>query len=88
MKRNIAGIIKSRDDVSLAEAERRFDSFVEAVKESLHQGEKVSLPGIGTLRVVRVAETRRRNPQTGEMMMIAEHDTIRFKVEKPRRART
>lgn len=66
-----------------AEAEKAFDYFCDAATRLLERGERVRLPNIGTLARVKRAETRRRNPRTGEIDTIAARETVALR--NPRR---
>jgi nucleoid DNA-binding protein len=59
-----------------AEAERQFETVVDAIRQVLARGERVRMPGVGTLVVRPRAETRRRNPRTGEPMTIAGYQVV------------
>ena len=75
MKKHIVEELRSAG-MSGVEAEQAFDQVVDAMRSTLQRRERVRLPGIGTLVVRRRAETRRRNPRTGESMTIAAHDVV------------
>ena len=49
-------------------------------REASNQG--ITLPGICRLDVIRRKSRKMRNPQTGENILIAEHDTLRVRVLK------
>jgi len=51
-----------------------------AYREARDQG--ITLPGICRLDVIRRKPRKMRNPQTGENILIAEHDTLRVRVLK------
>ncbi len=42
-------------------------------------GESVNIAGFGEFEVVEKAESKRRNPQTGETIMVAAHKAPKFK---------
>ncbi|NLJ91580.1 MAG: DNA-binding protein HU-beta [Aeromonadales bacterium] len=69
-------------DISKAAASRALDAFVEAVTETLQEGETVSLVGFGTFSVRERAARTGRNPQTGEPIEIAAAKTPGFKAGK------
>ena len=69
-------------DISKAAAGRALDAFVEAVTETLQEGETVSLVGFGTFSVRERAARTGRNPQTGEPIEIAAAKTPGFKAGK------
>lgn len=55
------------------------DAFVKVVSESIANGDKVALPGLGSFtKAVRKARSG-RNPKTGETIQIAEKMSVKFK---------
>ncbi len=69
-------------DITKASAGRALDAFVEAVTESLKEGDQVSLVGFGTFAVRERAARTGRNPQTGAAIDIAAAKTPAFKAGK------
>lgn len=70
-----AGITKTQANAAL-------DSFVEAVTQTLKNGDKVTLVGFGTFSVAERADRTGRNPQTGEAIIIKAKKVARFKPGK------
>jgi len=71
-KKQLAGKIAEKHDISKAEAERIIDTALAEITEALVRGEKVRLVGFGNF-VVRKRKGRvGRNPQTGEKIVIGE----------------
>ena len=54
-------------------------AFLDVVEERLAAGENVTLPGLGTLKVVMRDERAFRNPQTGEMVQKPRTQVVKFK---------
>ena len=52
------------------------------IREALAQGQKVSLPGIGSFFVVLHAARTGRNPSTGESIVISPRKRVHFKASK------
>ncbi|MER2491026.1 nucleoid-associated protein HU-beta [Catenovulum sediminis] len=69
-------------DISKASAGRALDSFIEAVTESLQEGDQVALVGFGTFSVRERAARTGRNPQSGEAIEIAAANIPAFKPGK------
>ncbi len=67
---------------SKKDAEKAVNAFIDVVKESLQNGEKVSLVGFGTFEVIERAERKGRNPQTGEEITIAACKAPKFRAGK------
>ncbi|SDJ95494.1 MULTISPECIES: nucleoid-associated protein HU-beta [Ferrimonas] len=74
--------IASGADISKAAASRALDSFIEAITDTLKEGDKISLVGFGTFEVRERAERTGRNPQTGEEIKIAAAKIPAFKAGK------
>ena len=71
-KKQLAGKVAEKSDLSKAEAERLIDVMLEEILASLQQGQKVRLVGFGNF-VVRKRKGRvGRNPQTGATITIEE----------------
>lgn len=65
-----------------AAAERAFDTFCEVINQKLHEGERLRLPGVGSLSVIERQARTGRNPQTGEEIDIPERRVVKFSVAK------
>ncbi len=77
-KKQLAGKIASKSDLTKAEAEKIIDLMLDQITESLNKGEKVRLVGFGNF-VVRKRKGRiGRNPQTGEKITIGESKSPAF----------
>lgn len=75
MKKHVVDELKGAG-MSGVEADHAFAEVTAAMRRLIERGERVRLPGIGTLVRRTRAETRRRNPQTGDSMTIASHDVV------------
>ncbi|SIR34977.1 DNA-binding protein HU-beta [Aeromonas sp. RU39B] len=69
-------------DISKAAAGRALDAFIDAVTESLKDGDQVALVGFGTFAVRERAARSGRNPQTGATIEIAAGKVPAFKAGK------
>jgi DNA-binding protein HU-beta len=58
-------------DISKAAAGRALDSFIEAISDTLKEGDSVALVGFGTFQVKERSARTGRNPQTGAEIQIA-----------------
>ncbi len=81
-KTELIETISASIDVPKSTAENTVNAFVEAITQTLSNGDTVSLPGFGSFSTsVRAARTG-RNPQTGEPLEIAEATIPKFKAGK------
>lgn len=67
---------------SKAEAERKVDTILETIQETLKGGEEINFIGWGKFEVAERAERTGRNPKTGEEIKIAPRKTVKFKAGK------
>ena len=74
--------IATNADITKADAGRALDAFIEAVTETLKDGDQVSLVGFGTFSVRDRAARTGRNPQTGAEIQIAAAKVPGFKPGK------
>lgn len=75
MKKHIINELKSAG-MSGAEAEQAFNEVTGAMVRLIRRGERVRIPGIGTLSKRTRMETVKRNPRTGEKMTIVACDVV------------
>jgi DNA-binding protein HU-beta len=70
--------LKSEMGYSEDEASRVVDAMMESLTETLGHGDKITLPGIGTMAVVDRAVRRGIDPQTGEETDLPVERDIKF----------
>ncbi len=75
-------VYEAHGGISYAEAQKVVDLIIDVIKERLSRGEKVLLSGFGCFRVVRRREKKGVNPQTGEPVVIAGRNSVKFKPSK------
>ncbi|MBC7005599.1 DNA-binding protein HU-beta [Photobacterium sp. BZF1] len=81
-KTQLVDKIAENADISKASAGRALDAFIDAVSESLKDGDQVALVGFGTFSVRERAARTGRNPQTGEEIQISAAKVPGFKAGK------
>ena len=69
-------------DVSKKDMTVYVDSILDAIKEDLAEGEKISIPGFGVFDVAQRAEREGINPKTKERIIIPAYKSVRFKPSK------
>ena len=77
----IADIAESADLTKVA-AGKALDSVLAKMAEAMEQGERVTISGFGSFRVVERAEQKGRNPQTGQSLIIPAHNVVKFRPGK------
>ncbi|MEA3547951.1 MAG: HU family DNA-binding protein [Thermodesulfobacteriota bacterium] len=81
-KTELVAAIAESADISKAAAGRALLGFLEAVTDSLQQGENVTLVGFGTFSAAERAARTGRNPQTGKKIKIPAKTVVKFKAGK------
>lgn len=81
-KSELVAKVAADADISKSAATRAVDAALDAVTQSLCDGEPVVLIGFGTFLVRERGSRTGRNPQTGETMEIAASRVAGFKAGK------
>ncbi len=71
----VGGMTKVRAEIAL-------NKVLANLAGAMENGERVTLSGFGSFRVVERAEQRGRNPQTGQTIVIPAHNVVKFKPGK------
>lgn len=70
--------INSKDIESKAAAERIVNSVFDIIEKTVTSGEKVSITDFGSFELVKRAEKKGVNPQTGEPIKIKAKKAVKF----------
>jgi DNA-binding protein HU-beta len=81
-KADVAIKVAAKTGLSRKDASEAVEMFLNAVKEALKKGEKVSLVGFGTFNVKTKLARSGRNPRTGEKISIPRKQVATFKPGK------
>ncbi|MDX5299390.1 MAG: HU family DNA-binding protein [Gammaproteobacteria bacterium] len=81
-KSELIDAIAASADISKAAAGRALDGMINAITDSLKNGDQVTLIGFGTFLVKERAERTGRNPQTGAELKIPSSKVPGFKAGK------
>ena len=65
--------------ISKVAAKRAVDAVVNATIQTLMQGDKISVAGLGTFSVSQRPERTGRNPRTGAVVKIASKRVVKFR---------
>lgn len=79
---DLKSAVAARAGLSKVETDQALSAFLEHLKTSLSQGEKVTLPGLGQFEVAERAARQGRNPQTGAPIDIPASKAVKFKAGK------
>jgi len=78
-KSQLSDSIHNQVDLSKTRSVQLVDSLLEIIKKALEGGEDVLISGFGKFCVKEKRKRRRRNPQTGNDLMLDERRVVRFK---------
>lgn len=81
-KLEVATALRDKTGLSQKHALEAVELFLDSIKESLKNGEKVSLVGFGTFYVKTKEARNGRNPRTGEKIQIPAKSVVIFKPGK------
>ncbi|GAB6182892.1 HU family DNA-binding protein [Thermodesulfovibrio hydrogeniphilus] len=81
-KADLVGKIASKAGLTKAEAAKALDATIEAIKESLKKGEKVTLVGFGSFYISKRKARKGRNPRTGQEIKIPATKVPKFTAGK------
>lgn len=76
--KDIAKILVSRHKLKVTDAEMFLQSMVEVINEGLMEDRQVKIKGFGTFKLQAIKERASVNVNTGEKVVIGEHDKITF----------
>jgi nucleoid DNA-binding protein len=79
-KRELCRAVAEDLEISLCSASMVVQSFLDALEETLLTGRRVEIRGLGSFRVAATRKTRRRIPDTGNLVAVPSRRAIRFKV--------
>ena len=77
-KQELIKDIAERGEFTKADAEAALKAVQGAIAAVLVNGDKITLPGFGTFKVVETAARTGRNPQTGEPVEIPAKRKVKF----------
>lgn len=81
-KKDLIAMVAEKTELSKKDIEATVNALLEAVKENLKKGEKITITGFGTFEVRERSARAGRNPKTGETIQIAASKAPAFKAGK------
>jgi DNA-binding protein HU-beta len=78
-KREFIESISESNQMTQAAARKALNTLLSTMMETMKDGEKVTISGFGSFRVVAKAAQKGRNPQTGQPIVIPARKVVRFK---------
>jgi len=77
-KTELIALLQEKTGGSVEDTRKTINAMIDVLTESLSEGEKIHLPGIGSLKVMDRAEYKGRHPQTGEEITIPAGKKVKF----------
>lgn len=81
-KGELVASIAEAGGVTKVMAENALNRVLENMVNAMEKGERVTIAGFGSFRVVERAEQKGRNPQTGQSIVIPAHNVVKFRPGK------
>ncbi len=79
-KNDLVAHVADHASITKADAAKAVDAVLDAIGSALEQGNEIRLVGFGTFLVAERKETKGRNPQTKEEIIIPASRQVKFKV--------
>lgn len=77
-QKDVAKMIATRTGLTAKEADLAVDALTEIIAEALVAGDSVSFPEWGTFKTAQHKQTHRRNPHTGESLIVPAYVAPKF----------
>lgn len=81
-KGELVATIAEACEITKVRAEQALNTVLSNMAGAMEKGERVTLSGFGSFRVVQRAAQKGRNPQTGQSLVIPAHNVVKFKPGK------
>ena len=81
-KGELIASIAEAGGITRVRAELVLNKVLSNMTKAMEQGERVTLSGFGSFKVVEKAAQKGRNPQTGQAIVIPAHNVVKFKPGK------
>jgi DNA-binding protein HU-beta len=81
-KSELVATIAESGGMTKVRAEMALNKVLANLADAMEKGERVTLAGFGSFKVVERAEQKGRNPQTGQSIVIPAHNVVKFKPGK------
>ena len=81
-KSELVATIAENGSITKVRAEMALNTVLSNLANAMEKGERVTLSGFGSFKVVERAAQKGRNPQTGQAIVIPAHNVVKFKPGK------
>lgn len=79
-KAELTEIVLGRVGLSKIESQKIVETVLDAIKQTIIEGESVKISGFGTFNVRKKNMRRGRNPKTGEDLQITARKVVTFRI--------
>ena len=81
-KGELVATIADQIGITKVQAELILNRVLSNLADAMEKGERVTIAGFGSFKVVGRAEQKGRNPQTGQSILIPAHNVVKFRPGK------
>jgi len=81
-KGKLVATIAEVGGLTKAQAAHALNRVLTNMADAMEKGERVTLAGFGSFKVVERAEQKGRNPHTGQSLVIPAHNVVKFRPAK------
>jgi len=78
-KAELIHAMAAESKMTKVDTKKALEAFISTVSKSLKKGDRVALVGFGSWNVIKKADRKGRNPQTGKEIKIAAKKVVKFK---------
>jgi DNA-binding protein HU-beta len=78
-KAQLVDAIASKSGLSKVDAKKGLDAMIRIAADTLREGDKITLSGLGTFSVAKTKGRTGRNPRTGAPIKIAPKNVVKFR---------
>ncbi len=77
-KTQLVEAVALETQLTKVEIRKTVDALIRVINQSLHEGERVTLSGLGSFSLQQLGERVGRNPRTGAPVRIPPHKRVKF----------
>lgn len=78
-KKELIDVLAKETEMKKYEVENFVKAFAKVIVGACAEGKKIRIPDFGTFEGVRKEESEKRNPQTGDKIIVPAHISPKFK---------
>ena len=82
VKQDIVNRVADNSGLHKQDIEEIIDLFIEAVRDTIHKGDEIEIRGLASFRIEQKDKHWKRNPQTGEPILVPAKKIVKIKPSK------